>query len=170
MGISFGNTGIKPYVGSKEVQEAYVGSQLVYKSGLPYYYMFLGNENDYFISPNLTFQANASITKPKTVYKLTLTFNASAMIKTGSFIINNISQFVGWKLKFTCYQNGSTSDKITINFRDKNNNSINTYNRQITQNEVLYEYVVLEQSDRVVIATGTQANAWYFDDIRFEKA
>ena len=32
MGISFGSTGIKPYVGSKEVQEAYVGNKLVYSA------------------------------------------------------------------------------------------------------------------------------------------
>ena len=32
MSISFGSTGIKPYVGNKEVQEAYVGSTLVYQN------------------------------------------------------------------------------------------------------------------------------------------
>ena len=35
MSISFGSTGRKPYVGNKEVQEAYVGSQLVYKNEVP---------------------------------------------------------------------------------------------------------------------------------------
>lgn len=170
MGISFGSASKKPYVGSKEVQEAYVGSQLVYKSGLPYYYMFLGNENDYFISPNLTFQANASVAKPKTVYKIALATNPSGMLRTGSFVINNISQFVGWKLKFTCYINVFETNKISINFRDKNNNSIHTYNTQMTQNEVLYEYVVPAQADRVVISTGTQGDTWYFDAVRFEEA
>ena len=38
MGISFGSTGIKPYVGSKEVQEAYVGSTLVYQNMPNYEY------------------------------------------------------------------------------------------------------------------------------------
>lgn len=35
MGISFGSVGKKPYVGGKEVQEAYVGSQLVYQNEVP---------------------------------------------------------------------------------------------------------------------------------------
>lgn len=38
MGISFGSTGIKPYVGSKEVKEAYVGSTLVYQNVPNYEY------------------------------------------------------------------------------------------------------------------------------------
>lgn len=35
MGISFGSKSVKPYVGGKEVTEAYVGSQLVYKNEVP---------------------------------------------------------------------------------------------------------------------------------------
>lgn len=38
MSISFGSTGIKPYVGSKEVKEAYVGSTLVYQNVPNYAY------------------------------------------------------------------------------------------------------------------------------------
>ena len=38
MGISFGSTSKKPYVGSKEVQEAYVGSTLVYQNVPNYEY------------------------------------------------------------------------------------------------------------------------------------
>ena len=38
MGISFGSASKKPYVGSKEVQEAYVGSQLVYRAVPPSVY------------------------------------------------------------------------------------------------------------------------------------
>ena len=64
MGISFGSTGIKPYVGGKEVQEAYVGSQLVYSAAPPYNYYFVGGETKYFISPNVVLpNYNATIAK-----------------------------------------------------------------------------------------------------------
>ena len=61
MGISFGSTGIKPYVGSKEVKEAYVGSQLVYQSVAPIVYKFLGAENTYTIDGALG--GSASVVK-----------------------------------------------------------------------------------------------------------
>ena len=35
MAISFGSNGVKPYVGGSEIQEAYVGSQLVYRNEVP---------------------------------------------------------------------------------------------------------------------------------------
>lgn len=42
MSISFGSASKKPYVGSKEVKEAYVGSTLVYQSVLPEIVIFDG--------------------------------------------------------------------------------------------------------------------------------
>ena len=108
MGISFGSTGIKPYVGSKEVKEAYAGSQLVYKSGLPYNYYFLGGENDYFINDNLKLIRNTDIIKPagKSTYKIA-SFYGNGW--SGYFSLTNVAQFVGWKLKFTyCGDNNKT--------------------------------------------------------------
>lgn len=56
MGISFGSVGKKPYVGSKEVQEAYVGNQLVYQSmpdtTYPPIVMNLGYTNLSYLSEN----------------------------------------------------------------------------------------------------------------------
>ena len=49
MGISFGSTGIKPYVGSKEVQEAYVGSQLVYRSTPPFNGVFFDSATHFVL-------------------------------------------------------------------------------------------------------------------------
>ena len=62
MGISFGSTGIKPYVGSKEVKEAYVGSQLVYRAIPPYYYYFMGTPNDYILN-NIELLISSAVTK-----------------------------------------------------------------------------------------------------------
>lgn len=79
MGISFGSTGIKPYVGSKEVQEAYVGSQLVYQAKLPYVYYFLGAENDYIIDNSVVQLSpkSATITKEGGIYRIALTSSSS---------------------------------------------------------------------------------------------
>lgn len=75
MGISFGSTGKKPYVGSKEVQEAYVGSQLVYRAAPPYKYYFLGAENDYIIDNSVISLSDkrATIAKDGGIYRIVLT-------------------------------------------------------------------------------------------------
>lgn len=75
MGISFGSTGIKPYVGSKEVTEAYVGSQLVYRAVPPYKYYFLGAENDYIIDNSVISLSDkrATIAKDGGIYRIVLT-------------------------------------------------------------------------------------------------
>ena len=98
MGISFGSTDIKPYVGSKEVQEAYVGSQLVYSAAPPYNYYFVGGETKYYISPNVVLPTSGTTIEKKN--------------GTGNYVITNskkynyiklldVSRFIGWKLKFT---------------------------------------------------------------------
>ena len=79
MSISFGSTSIKPYVGSKEVKEAYVGSQLVYRATPPYKYYFLGSENDYIIdNAVVTLNANTSITKYQNIFRIACTTSSSA--------------------------------------------------------------------------------------------
>lgn len=50
MGISFGSASKKPYVGSKEVQEAYVGSQLVYKNRPSDNWVYIGEANKYYLA------------------------------------------------------------------------------------------------------------------------
>lgn len=61
MGISFGSKNVKPYVGSKEVKEAYVGSQKVYSAAPPIYYGFLGNPNGYYLADWCILEQNAQI-------------------------------------------------------------------------------------------------------------
>ena len=95
MGISFGSKSVKPYVGSKEVTEAYVGSQLVYRAGLPYYYYFLGAETTYYISDNCQLAYYASVTKPAwaTTYKIAI--GASTGTTSPRIQLINVSEFIG---------------------------------------------------------------------------
>ena len=169
MGISFGSASKKPYVGSKEVQEAYVGSQLVYKSGLPYNYYFLGGENDYFINDNVKLMNGTDITKPagKNTYKITSSYINSA----GYFDLKNANQFVGWKLKFTyCGENNLTL-KIQVDYREANFTFITRSELTTTSmTEQSYSFTVPAKCDYVRIAMGGQIGKRYFDNIRFEEA
>lgn len=88
MSISKGGQSVKPYVGSKEVKEAYVGSQLVYKAVPPYIYRFLGNENDYIIDGTLL--NGASVAKEEGIFRISNGYR-------GSFQFANVE---GQSLKF----------------------------------------------------------------------
>lgn len=170
MGISFGSTGIKPYVGSKEVKEAYVGSQLVYKSGLPYNYYFLGGENDYFINDNVQLLVNTNITKPagKSTYKIASYYSNS---QSGYFDLKNVEQFVGWKLKFTyCGENNKTL-KTNVDCRQTDFTFISRSELTITSmTEQSYSITVPANCGFIRFAMGGQFGTRYFDNIRFEEA
>ena len=73
MSISFGSTGIKPYVGSKEVKEAYVGSQKIYSAAPAYVYAFIGSENDYVLAPWTTLGSYAEVKKINGIYRISIT-------------------------------------------------------------------------------------------------
>ena len=112
MGISFGSLSKKPYVGSKEVKEAYVGSQLVYRAGLPYYYYFLGGTEKYQISDNCLLQDGAAIAKPSGVTNFMMSIKAQNRIR-----LNGISSFAGYSLKFTtCARGGYNTNKAQVTF------------------------------------------------------
>lgn len=170
MGISFGSTGIKPYVGSKEVKEAYVGSQLVYQSGLPYYYYFLGAENDYFINDNVQLVANTTITKPagKTTYKISCRYESGA--GAGKFNLNNVSQFVGWTLKIMYSAEYSDLDAY-IYYKNASGGNITTERVKANNaSEKLYSKIVPAGCNRIDISVSGQEGTRYFDNIRFEEA
>ena len=131
MGISFGSNSMKPYVGGKEVQEAYVGSQLVYQAKLPYVYYFLGAENDYIID-NTVIQlsgASAAIAKEGGIYRIALTSSSGGTpgyvrVNLGAgnvftFTVKAISTYAQpWTMYINFYQNNvyreSQSYRITI--------------------------------------------------------
>lgn len=172
MSISKGGQSIKPYVGSKEVKEAYVGSQLVYKSGLPYNYYFLGAENDYFISENLQLGRNAAITKPKdkSVYKIAITYTQEGTSIIGYFNLINVGQFIGWNLKFTYSGLQYTTLYARVTYYNASGGQIT--NEDITMQDIsekLYTHVVPANCAQIRITTGSQFGYRYFDNIRFEQ-
>ena len=101
MGISFGSKSVKPYVGSKEVTEAYVGNQLVYRAVPPVVYGFLGSENDYAIAEWCQLTDNAAIVKESGIYRIALSRQAYAGHVYG---IVTLSEIKGKQLKFTFKQ------------------------------------------------------------------
>lgn len=73
MSISKGGQSVKPYVGSKEVKEAYVGSQLVYRATPPYVYGFLGGQDNYVLAGWCSLSSNgAAITKEGSNFRIAL--------------------------------------------------------------------------------------------------
>lgn len=169
MGISLGNSSKKPYVGSKEVKEAYVGSQLVYKSGLPYNYYFLGGENDYFLNDNLKLMTNTTIDKPagKSTYKIASSYNSSS----GYFTLQNVAQFVGWKLKFTYCGDNNNTLQIWVDYREAGSTFITRSELTTTSmNDQLYELTVPAKCGLINISMRGQIGTRYFDNIRFEEA
>lgn len=163
MGISFGSTGIKPYVGSKEVQEAYVGSQLVYKAEkLPYNYVFLGTENEYLISPLVVLGTGATITKPSwaTTFKLDLNYVTGNEIK-----INITPDFVGNNFKFLC-RSSSYTGNFYIRFYDSNTHYRTQSDFEVGQSETLKTTLKINANDKF-ISIRAQSQI-YFDAMRFE--
>ena len=163
MGISFGSKSVKPYVGSKEVTEAYVGSQLVYKAQkLPYHYVYLGTENEYFISPLVTLGAGAAITKPSwaTTYKLALSSVTGNEIK-----INIDPDFVGQFFKFLC-RSKSYQGNFYIRVYDSDTHYRLQTDYEIGQSETLKSTVKINANDKF-LSIRTQSDI-YFDAMRFE--
>lgn len=172
MPISIGSTNAKPYVGDKEVKEAYVGSQLVYKSGLPYNYYFLGGENDYFISENLQLGSNATIAKPKdkSVYKIAITYTQDGTSIIGYVNLINVEQFIGWNLKFTYSGVQNSTLYIRVIYIDTSGKQIKYEDIKIQgTSENLYTRAVPANCGQIKISAGSQFGYRYIDNIRFEQ-
>lgn len=101
MSISVGSGSVKPYVGGTEIKEAYVGSELVYQSKLPYVYYFLGTENDYVLSNDCKLTARSSISKAsgESVYTIACTYDLTND-KYGVVTLTNIGEYAGKILNF----------------------------------------------------------------------
>ena len=165
MSISKGGQSVKPYVGSKEVKEAYVGNQLVYKAEkLPYNYVYLGNENDYLISPLVVLGTGTTITKPSwaTTYKLYLNY------VTGNEIIINITpDFVGNFFKFLC-RSATYNGSFNIRVYDSNVHYRVQTDYEVGQSETLKTTVNINANDKF-ISISSQSQI-YFDAMRFENS
>lgn len=114
MGISLGSSSKKPYVGSKEVKEAYVGSQLVYKAVPPYKYYFLGNETSYFID-NSKVSWNSSETS---IAKYQNIFRIACGTSSGGW--GQIEVNLGKPFYFSAARSGTFTqgNKVVVSYKD----------------------------------------------------
>lgn len=168
MGISFGSTGIKPYVGSKEVKEAYVGSQLVYQSRPPYNYAFLGGENNYFIADWCSLVRGANIVKDNGKYRISM-----AASPTNNQYFFRLTEIHGSTIKFQARRAGGTTNiKANITFRTASGGIIGTsHYLNLTTEYALYSFT-LPAGTAIVQFNGNNpeyaGSFTYFDDIRYE--
>lgn len=133
MSISKGGQSVKPYVGGKEVKEAYVGGQLVYRAVLPYKYFFLGGETDYVLN-DCNLILNAAIAKPN--YANTFKIALSPTPSESTYIeVTNLANYIGRELQLTARVNNAASlnsKNFLIQFRT---NSSSIIEKQITFND-----------------------------------
>lgn len=165
MGISFGSTGIKPYVGSKEVKEAYVGSQLVYRAGLPYYYYFLGGTEKYQISDNCLLQDGATIAKPSGVTNFMLSIKAQNRIR-----LNGINSFAGYSLKFTtCAREGYDTNKAQVIFYTAGGGIASYTNFNYYAAPTLVSIPIPSNAVYAILKPNGSNETFYFDMVRCEE-
>ena len=162
MGISFGSKSVKPYVGSKEVQEAYVGSQLVYQSKPPYTYVFLGGENNYYLADYTAMQNGLAIAKESNVYRLAYPARTSNIPQ---LVIN---QVLGTHIKFTA--KGGSNSSITVYGQSGSLNiQLGYINISGVADYTLYDVAIPADRtyDNISIRASGQAII-YMDAVRFE--
>lgn len=163
MGISFGSTSVKPYVGSKEVKEAYVGSQLVYRATPPYVYEFLGAENNYYISDKMELTSGAAIQKILGIYRLACASAAQFWIR----------ERAGSKIAFQAYYTAPSGTAGLTMTQYANNSSIKQETIRIapTSDFTLYSVDLLPETTQIKFNVTSIASGYsvYLDAIRFEQ-
>lgn len=175
MGISFGNTGVTPYVGSKEVTEAYVGSQLVYTGKPPYNYAFLGGENKYFLANWVAltehikdYPATCTVVKDNGIFRI-----SSDAGQYGSFVIKDVPnktlKFIARVAgagtvvsAFRVYYTAAAPSTATPNWSQLQNFNVNA-----STEYALFTVNIPTNARQVAIASGY--NQTWFDAIRFEE-
>lgn len=169
MSISKGGQSVKPYVGGKEVKEAYVGSQLVYRAVPPYIYYFLGAETDYYLSENCALTQRASVTKPSwaTAYKI-----ACTSFSGGSYSevrLNGLNEHVGKHLKFL-KRAGSYANIASLVFYNANNGNVKiVLITASTTTETLSDNVIPENTSYAIIRGNSSfTQSFTLDAIRIE--
>lgn len=174
MSISFGSTGIKPYVGSKEVKEAYVGSQLVYRATPPYLYFFLGRENDYILN-SIDLRGNA-IAKPdgSNVFNImdryTLTND-----RWGYVDVKDLNQYIGRTITVILKpspQTLSANAHVMFRFVGAYSSIISKYDQypKFDSDYASYSYVIPAGTSKLEIIAASASVNWiaYIDTIRLE--
>ena len=168
MGISFGSMSKKPYVGSKEVQEAYVGSQLVYQATYPYKYAFLGTANNYMLADWCTIGQSVAITKYNEIYRIALPYASDPATAANWVDLTNIDPTLYKKLKFTAIAQRTESGNRQVNFA-KGNALIrsSTYNFADAVEKTI-ELDIPAETTRILMI-GAQLSTTYLDAIRVEE-
>lgn len=178
MGIFVGSGNVKPYIGGVEIKEAYVGSELIYRSTLPYIYYFLGAENDYVISPNCALTRNAAIVKPneETTYKIALSYNNDTDIG-GIVDAKNVGDYVGHNFEFVHRTSGLATSTHTETVRVEYTQVISgirsvlkrdTITVKDTNYYTLYSGVIPESTTEIRITAPDGSTYWnfYINDMR----
>ena len=156
MAISFGSGAVKPYVGGSEIQEAYVGSQLVYRAKSPYTYRFLGTENNYVIDGTLL--TGAAVTKEDGIYRIAFGYQ-------GAFDFANVK---GQSLKFT---GKSLTGEQTVQIRGYKSGSTSITlikNVVVPTQFTLIDCGTLSDWDMIRIQHIPSSNNLWIDAVRFE--
>lgn len=172
MSISKGGQSVKPYVGSKEVKEAYVGSQKVYTAAPPVYYGFLGAENDYVKADWCQLTTRANIVKESGVYRIAINSTDYDSSFRGVVTITDIKTN---KLKFIAKRGGTESDnKTTVYFKRSVSDSDIISSRVINApsgNYSLFSFDVPQGTNIIQIIGPSSRYVLeniYLDEIRFE--
>lgn len=174
MSISFGSTGKKPYVGSKEVKEAYVGSQLVYRAEPPYLYFFLGRENDYILN-SVDLRGN-TIVKPtgSNVYNIANRY-ALTNDQYGYVDVTNLGQYVGRVITAIIKPGGGIANqeaKICFRFYGAGNSIISQDYKypKFGSDYATYSFQIPNGTSKLSIITMSASTSWlaYINTIRLE--
>lgn len=174
MGISFGSTGIKPYVGNKEVKEAYVGSQLVYRAEPPYLYFFLGRENDYILN-SVDLRGN-SIVKPdgSNIFNIANRYNLTND-QYGFVDVTNLGQYAGRVITSIIKPGGGITNqqaKICFRFYGAGNSIISQDYKypKFGSDYATYSYQIPNGTLKLSIITMSASTSWlaYINTIRLE--
>ena len=148
MSISFGNTGIKPYVGNKEVKEAYVGSQLVYRAIPPYYYFFLGTPNNYIINRTELLE-NAEVTNAGYEnYVIKMTTKKSGGLAFGASIRLTVTGYARKVLYLKAY---AAADRVTCSQRKDTNSYLEQKNLNIGGSPSITEITIRPDANYIDI-------------------
>lgn len=174
MGISFGIKTIKPYVGGKEVQEAYVGSQLVYRATPPYVYFFHGTENDYIL--NSVDLRGSPIGKPEGSNNLNIKNRYTLTNDQYGYVdVTNLGQYVGRVITSIIKPYGGIDNqqaKLCFRFYGSGVSIISQYYKypKFGSDYVTYSYQIPKGTLKLSIIAMTASTSWvaYIDTIRLE--
>lgn len=165
MSISKGGQSVKPYVGSKEVKEAYVGSQLVYRAVPPYNYAFLSGEASYVLADYVTIEPRMSFLKDEGMFRLHMPGNEHLTLNQ---VLGNT---VAINVKSGPHQGTITNRTIYIKYTNAGGGLIS--NQQVVIPDGGYHafsYSIPAGCSKIEINNTTEPGyiSIYFDYIRYE--